>query len=170
MPNGVYPVPKFRFHDNRRTASEPASPWLKVRVLTHRDTLDRQLAQGVDPVTSKALALRAEQLVGRRERLATRVDGVVEAAAKPTFPFTAVVPVRRAEVRDCADDLVALARRLSDARPIDVQGVAMASILLSDGASPLYAGDRSLRHAVRAARLALDPVGAQVEELLVAAA
>ena len=44
MPNGVYPVPKFRFHDNRRTASEPASPWLKVRVLTHRDTLDRWAA------------------------------------------------------------------------------------------------------------------------------
>ena len=116
MPNGVYPVPKFRFHDNRRTASEPASPWLKLRVLTHRETLDHQLAQGVDPVTSKALALRAEQLVRGRAQLATRVDGVLEAAAKPTFPFTAACRVRRAEVRDCADDLLALARRLSDAR------------------------------------------------------
>ncbi len=35
----------------------------------------------------------------------------------------------------------------------------MVTLLISDGASPLYrAGDRSLRFAIRSARLALDPV------------
>ena len=165
MPNGVYPVPKFRFHDNRRTDSELASPWLRLLVLTHRDGLDRELAQGVDPISSSALELRAEQLVRRRARLAVRVEAVLEAAGRRPV-FTAAAPVRRAQVLVCSDDLLALARRLSDDRPVDVQGVAMASVLLSDGASPLYAGDRSLAHAVRAARLALDPIG---ESLAVAA-
>jgi hypothetical protein len=91
-------------------------------------------------------------------RLAVRVEGVLEAAEKPAA-FTAAAPVRRAQVLVCADDLVALARRLDDNRPADIQGLAMTSVLLSDGASPLYAGHRSLAHAVRAARLALDPVG-----------
>jgi hypothetical protein len=165
MPNGVYPVPKFRFQDNRRTASQDASPWLRLRVLTHRDGLDHELARGVDPISSTALELRAEQLVRRRARLAVRVEAVLEAAGRPA-PFTAAAPVRRAHVLVCADDLIALARRLDDDRPVDVQGVAMTSVLLSDGASPLYAGDRSLAHAVRAARLALDPIG---ESLAVAA-
>jgi hypothetical protein len=162
MPNGVYPVPKFRFQDNRRTAS----PWLRLRVLTHRDRLDNELARGIDPVSSGALALRAEQPIHSRARLAVRVEAVLEAAATAAPPFTAQVPVRRAEVLVCADDLIALARRLSDDRPVDVQGVAMTSVLLSDGASPLYGGARSLAHAVRAARLALDPIG---ESLAVAA-
>jgi hypothetical protein len=158
MPNGVYPVPKFRFQDNRRSASAPTSLWLRLRVLTHRDALGHELARGVDPVSSRALALRAGQLSRSRLRFADRVQAVVKDAGTPV-PFTAAAPLRRAQVLVCADDLLALARRLSDDRPVDVQGVAMTSRLLSDGASPLYAGGRSLAHAVRAARLALDPVG-----------
>jgi hypothetical protein len=132
----------------------------------HRYNLDRQLAHGVDPISSQALELRAEQLISGRAKLAVRVEGVLEAARKPAPGFTAAVPLRRAQVLVCADDLIALARRLTDDRPVDVQGVAMTSVLLSDGASPLYWGDRSLAHAVRAARLALDPIG---ESLAVAA-
>jgi hypothetical protein len=169
MPNGVYPVPRFRFQDNRATAAEPASPWLRLQVLTRRDGLDHALAEGVDPVSSKALAVRADQLARTRTRLAARVERVLADARRPAPPFTAVAPVRRSEVRDCADDLVALARRLSDGRPIDVQGVAMTSRLLGDGASPLYAGDRPLRHAVRSARLALDPVAVPAVDLSAAA-
>jgi hypothetical protein len=158
MPNGVYPVPKFRFQDNRRVGSEPAPLWLRLRVLMHRDELDRELARGVDPIGSTALTVRARQLSRSRVRLADRLETVLAEAGAPPV-FTAAAPVRRAQVLVCADDLLALGRRLRDDRPFDVQGVAMTSVLLSDGASPLYAGGRSLAHAVRAARLALDPVG-----------
>jgi hypothetical protein len=154
MPNGVFPVPTFRFEAREQTAS----PWLRLRVLTHRDSLDHELARGVDPNGSAALALRAEQLIRDRERLALRVEAVLETAA--TRPvFSAAAPVRRAQVLVCADDLTALARRLRDDLPVDVEGVAMTSVLLTHGTSPLYAGDRSLAHAVRTARLALDPIG-----------
>jgi hypothetical protein len=49
------------------------------------------------------------------------------------------------------------------AHPVDVQGLAMTSILLSDGASPLYNGEWPLAHPVRSARLALDPVGVTLD-------
>jgi hypothetical protein len=155
MPNGIYPVPKFRFDEGRRH-----SVWLKLKVLARRDRLDEQLALGIDPARSATLWLRAEQLIRRRAGLADRIEDVLESAGRPA-PFTAAVPVRRTEVRACAEDLLALARRLRDGQPVDVHGIALTSRLLSDGSSPLYAtGDGSLRHAVRAARLALDPVGA----------
>ena len=45
------------------------------------------------------------------------------------------------------------------------RGAAMAELLITDGASPLYrAGDRSLRFAIRSTRLALDPVEQPVSE------
>ena len=72
------------------------------------------------------------------------------------------VPLRRDEIGACADDFVALARRLRDGNAIDAQGVVMTKRLLSDGASPLYyrRSPVSLRYAVRSARLALEPVSA----------
>ena len=95
---------------------------------------------------------------------------MLDNARTPSVRFTAEAPLRRAEVRACAGDLVALVARLRDGRPVDVQGVAMTSRLLSDGASPLYtAQGQSLRHALRAARLALDPVGVTATELAAAA-
>jgi hypothetical protein len=164
MPNGVFPVPRFQpGQTDRATLAQ------RLRTLWNRTALDHQLAQGVDPATSDELELRAGQLLSRRSELAAHVDEVLDRAHRP-IAFTVEVPLRRAEARACADDLLALARRLRDGSPIDVQGVAQAWILLTDGSSPLYfdAGV-SLRHAVRSARLALDPVGTPVPSLATAA-
>jgi hypothetical protein len=67
--------------------------------------------------------------------------------------------VRRDQALECAGEILALAGRLRE-DPVDVRGVAMAWVLVHDGASALYF-DRgpSLRYAVRSARLALDPIG-----------
>ena len=164
MPNGVFPVPRFHPRQtDRPTLSQ------RLRTLWHRTELDHQLAQGMDPATSDELDLRAEQLVSRRSELAAYVDEVLDRAHRP-IAFTVEVPLRRAEVRACADDLLALGRRLRDGAPIDVQGAAQAWLLLTDGSSPLYLdGGVSLRHAVRSARLALDPVGVPVHSLATAA-
>jgi hypothetical protein len=90
--------------------------------------------------------------------------------AQTPITFTVEVPLRRAEVRACADDLLALARRLRDGAPIDVHGAAQAWILLTDSSSPLYLdAGVSLRHAVRSARLALDPLAAPAQSLATAA-
>jgi hypothetical protein len=171
MPNGVFPVPTFRDVPRRSPRhSADASPALRLRTLWQRDRLDAQLARGVDPTSSRLLELRADQLLGKREQLAAAVDEVLVRAKRP-FAFTVEVQVRRREVDACADDLRALARRLRDGAPIDVHGAAMTQSLLTDGASPLYhdAGV-TLRYAVRAARLALDPMlTSTVEDLAVAA-
>jgi hypothetical protein len=173
MPNGVYPVPKFRFQDGHRTAPRQRrrhSIAQRLLVAWHRDRLDEHLARGVDPAASRALELRAAQLLRSRGQLADRLEGVLERAHTRATPFTAEVPVPRAAVRDCEEDLVALALRLRDQVPIDVQGAAMTSRLLTDGCGPLYHdGDHSLRYTVRVARLALDHVGVPKEGLAAAA-
>jgi hypothetical protein len=42
-----------------------------------------------------------------------------------------------AEIRDCADDMLALARRWGDRQPVEVRGAAMTARLLSDKSSLL---------------------------------
>jgi hypothetical protein len=173
MPNGIYPVPKFRFqdgHPNRSGHDRRPSVALRMRVARHRDRLDADLARGVEPTGSMELELRAQRLQSSRTQLAERVERVLERAHTPSAPFTAEAPLRRADVRDCAEDLLALARRLRSDQPIDVQGAAIASRLLTDGAGPLYGdSDYSLRYTIRSARLAMDPVGVTTAELATAA-
>jgi hypothetical protein len=157
MPNGVYPVPRFR-----ASTADGAHSWrVRLSAWWHRAELDHQLAAGADPVHGTPLHLRAEQLSSRAERvqLARAFEDVLrEARRRP--PVSGVrEPLRRREIRECDEDILALAHRLEDERAIDVQGAAMATLLLSDPSGPLCrAGDVTLRFAVRSARLALDHV------------
>jgi hypothetical protein len=149
MPNGIYPVPPF--HQQRASRSVAPSLWQRLKTWRERDRLDEQLAQGGDREAIAELRLRAAQLVSPtgRVELAIGVERAVREARG-----------RQAAVRACAEDLLALAQRLRDERPIDVRGAAMTRRLLTDRAtSPLYRADAesSLKEAVRSARLALDP-------------
>jgi hypothetical protein len=152
MPNGVYPVPRFR-------ATSHSHVRLRLRVWWHRVELDEELAAGAYPLAGTLLRARAEQLGarGERARLARALAETLREARR-TAPITgARLPLRRREIRACDEDILALIRRLEDERPIDVQGAAMVSLLLFDGAGPLYrAGNYSLRFSIRSARLALD--------------
>lgn len=133
---------------------------LTLKTWWRRDELDEQLASGADPVTDALLWRRAAQLHSRSTRsdLAQTLESALSEARK-TWSISARLPLRRAEVRACADDVLALAARLRDDRPIDVQGAAMVARLVFDGTSPMYRdGATSLLYAVRSARLALDPV------------
>ena len=78
--------------------------------------------------------------------------------AHKAWSVSARLPLARAEVRACAEDLVALALRLPADEPIDLRGAAMVARLVLNGSSPLY-GDApvTLRYVARSARLALDP-------------
>jgi hypothetical protein len=157
MPNGIYPIPQFYF-----TADSPHTPSLRLRLKTwwRRDRLDEQHARGADRTASPELELRSNQLVGRvgRIELAESLESLVQHARYgPALGHIQVL--RGAEISRCADDLLALAQRLRDPQPVAVRGAAMVSRLLSDGAGPLTQGNElPLRHAVRSARLALDPV------------
>jgi hypothetical protein len=152
MPNGIFPVP-------------PGSSGfgLRLKVWARRDRLDEELARAADPTRTPELELRAKHLSSATQRaeLAEALENIVRQAHGTPPGFTVRLALRRAEVRRTSDDLLFLARRLREDAPVEVQGVAMASRLLHDPASPLYerAARFSLEHAARSARLALDPHG-----------
>ena len=134
-----------------------------------RFRLDDQLAHGANPHSNPALSLRADQLLRHRERIAVAIERALDSARRPAPVLSARVPVRRDQALDCSGEILALTERLRE-DPVDVRGVAMASCLVHDGASALYL-DRgpSLLYAVRAARLALDPIGERFYDMPVAA-
>jgi hypothetical protein len=161
VPNGVFPVPKFR----PTPSSVGRRPSLAARVRTRwsRDRLDHELAHGADPDTSTDLGLRAAQLRSPAER-ARLANALVEALGDARGPnlgaFRLKTRRQHAAIRESADDLLALVLRLRDDQRISVRGAAMTARLLSDGASPLHRDSgKDLRQAIRAARFALDACG-----------
>lgn len=67
-------------------------------------------------------------------------------------------PLRRAEIQANRGLVLELAEVLGDGRPLGVEGLAMASLLITDGPSPLYPSDarRPLASTVRDALAALE--------------
>jgi hypothetical protein len=182
MPQGIVPVSFLKPDSDTGVARQPHRPALvTLSTWLHRGALDAEIAQGVETAGDARLALRAEQLAARaeRDRLATALERTLEIANRPPSNalgrsaarrFSVRVPLRVREIRDCADDVEALARRLRDGKAVDAQGAALTKRLLIDGASPLYYRHSSatLRHAVRSARLALEPVSNPAEMALAA--
>jgi hypothetical protein len=136
--------------------------------------MDAELAQGGDPSASAELTLRAAQLRsrGERARLANTLIKALGSARGPNLgAFTRKGQRRDAAIRQSVDDLLALALRLQDDRPIDVEGAAMAARLVNDRGSALHRGSaHELQAAAQAAGLALDNTTATAREDLPTAA
>jgi hypothetical protein len=135
--------------------------WLRWVTWRRARELDEQLALGMDPIVSDELSLRAGQLGSARSRgrFACILRGAVELADAPFDPARLGSPaIRRAQVKESRDLLLALADRLRAGGLLGVQGLAITSLLVGDGVSPLYAkaGRGSLRTSVSRALLALD--------------
>jgi hypothetical protein len=135
--------------------------WLRCVTWRRARELDAQLADGTDPILSDELSLRAGQLASARirGRLACVLRGAVELADAPFDPKRLGPPaISRAQVRESRDLLLELAERLRAGGYLRVQGLAIASMLVGDGVSPLYsrAGRGSLAASVHNALLALD--------------
>jgi hypothetical protein len=136
---------------------------LRLRLVTWRQAreLDEQLARGTDPITSDELSLRAGQLASARNRarFACVLRGAVELAGAPFDPFRMGRPlIRRAQVQENRELLLELASRLKASRWLGAQGLAITSLLVGDGVSPLYskAASSSLTASLNHALLALD--------------
>jgi hypothetical protein len=170
MPNGIFPVPQFDSRPSHTAAGRP-SVAVRIRTRLSRNRLDEELAHGADPDTSAELSLRATQLRSRaeRSRIANELAETLGDARSGT-PVTIRARPQREEVRAAADDLLALVLRLRDDQPVGVRGAAMAGRLLTDRASPLRRdGEQDLRHAIRAARFALDATAPATHHLATAA-
>jgi hypothetical protein len=137
--------------------------WVRFLNWRRAPALDADLAQGIDPTESDELSLRAGRLrsARRRARLADQLEGVVALAERPIHPFSRVA-LRRREIRACKPLLVAIAERLREPGLLDVQGLAMTSLLVNDGAGPLYqkaTPSLSLTEAATSALVALERRG-----------
>ena len=119
----------------------PGSPGLAVRlyVALFRIKLDRALARGEDPVSRRALAVRAGQLASPRgrARVVTALERAFAAARTPRVLTSAVAPDATA-IRLNRSALLDLVDRLRAPDPVAAAGVARILVLLRDGCSPLY--------------------------------
>lgn len=169
MPNGIFPVPQFRAYPP--PAGARPSLALRISARLKRRQLDAQLSKGADPGASAELTLRAAQLrsLDVRSRFADELVETLEEAYKPQRLSLKLQP-HRAEIREWADDILALVARLRDGRPVTAQGMAMTARLLTSGTSPLDPDSgESVRRAVRSASVALDAPAPAARELRTAA-
>jgi hypothetical protein len=127
-------------------------------VFVRRGRLDRLLAAGADPSWDPELGLRARQISAprRRRALAESLERAVSEAHRPPR-WTCAAPLDRRAVRKAAPELSALALDLAAEDAPAAQGVALATQLLRDPDSPLYApgGGEALRAGASVARMAL---------------
>jgi hypothetical protein len=103
--------------------------------------LDRQLAAGADPDKSPELARRAHVLSNWRVRhgLADGLERVVVEAIALPHASGATVPVQHDEVMAAQPDLLRLVRALRSEPAPPLRCIAIVSLLLSDGAGPVFA-------------------------------
>jgi hypothetical protein len=140
-----------------------------MRVAVGRGRLTRKLAEGADPASSAELTLRAAQLTSERQsqELVRTLDRAIREARSP-HPQAPVVVISRRAVLGAEDALEAMIARLSYPEPVQVQGMAIAEEMITDGVqSPLYSSDDpgALRRRVLVALEALDPGPGQEREL-----
>lgn len=134
--------------------SPATGPSLSIRLRAHLRAwhLDEELARGADPDSDPALALRAQRLLRRdsRERIAETLEEDLRDANAPARP-SARVPLREPAIVAARPELESLAAALRAEGESQVRGVALARLLVADGASPLY-GPGSAQELIAAAR------------------
>ena len=123
--------------------------------------LDRRLAAGRSPESARLLAVRAQDLVSptTRQTLADDWEYVLDRAKHAPAPIMGKMALRRDWIVAAEPEVREIAACLRTPLPVSAAGVAAASVLLTDGAGPLYnpRAHLSLREALRLAIAQLDP-------------
>lgn len=128
-------------------------------------SLDASLAAGRAPESSRLLAARARQVVALSERrsVAHSWEHLLRVAHRArrsgTRVTAAAVPVQAERIVAAEPVIRDLIGRLAVPLPVPARGVAMARVLLSDAAGPVYSrrAGAGLAAAVEAAAAQLDP-------------
>jgi hypothetical protein len=123
------------------SASQGATPGLRLKVFVARGRLDRQIAGGRPCESSAALALRARQLTDprTRRRIAQDLRGIVDYVHRHrSRRVISAVVIEPGAVRSGRRAILELARRLEGTAPVSPGGVVRAGALLTDGCSPLF--------------------------------
>jgi hypothetical protein len=127
----------------RRVPRTP--PAVRIQTRLHRGRLDHELVSGADPNLDPLRHERARQLIGEgwRRRCAASLELLLAEADSSPRPFSPKVPIARAAIRDSRSSLDTVVERLRAPAYTSPQGVAMVTVLLADGAGPLYGSGTS---------------------------
>ena len=124
-------------------------------------SLDDQLAAGRSPESSRLLAARAQDIVAlpRRTSLAQSWDHVLRVARRAPTRRTPAVPLNAAAIVTAEPAIRELMERLAAPLPVTAQGVAAATVMLTDATSPVYGRQSpdALAHLLDVAIAQLDP-------------
>jgi hypothetical protein len=103
-------------------------------------TLDHLLAAGRSPDAGRLVATRAQALVSpaRRQALAHDWEHLVEVAGRTPQRSVRRVPLCRDRIAAAEPAITDMLVALVAPGPVPARGVAMARLLLGDGAGPLY--------------------------------
>jgi hypothetical protein len=120
-------------------------PWLRLAVRLRASSLDRRLAQGDSPESSRLLAARAQVLVSPANltALAGCWENVLRQSHRSPAARDPRARLNRGCIVACETEIERLVDALMKPRPVTARGVASAALLLADGTGPLC--DRSSR-------------------------
>jgi hypothetical protein len=115
-------------------------PWLRLLARLFASSLDRQLASGRPPESSRLLAARSLMLVSPSTRATLERNWLHMLAQARRSPGARDprVPLCRDRIIAAEDAVRVMLDALVVHRPVSGRGVAQASWLLGDGAGPLY--------------------------------
>jgi hypothetical protein len=140
---------------------------IRDRLLAHWRALDldEQLAAGRSPGTDRVRAVRAGMLIApahRRRLAASWADLLARTTGPAARRLPVGVPLQRARIDAAREDIQRLVDALRAAGPASARGVALATLLLTDGTGPVYqrASPVDLPAALQAAVRHLDPLSA----------
>jgi hypothetical protein len=124
-------------------------------------SLDQQLAAGCSPESTRLLAARAQDIVAlpRRASLADNWDHLLRVARRAPSRGARTVPLRADAILAADSAIHELMGRLTTPLPVSAQGVATASVVLTDPTSPVYSrrSARTLDDLLHTAIVQLDP-------------
>jgi hypothetical protein len=103
-------------------------------------SLDQRLAAGCSPESTRLLAARAEYIVSLRHRtsLARSWDHVLRVACRTPSLHTPAVPLNVPAILAAEAAIRELRERLAAPLPVTAQGVATATVMLTNATSPVY--------------------------------
>jgi hypothetical protein len=135
--------------------------WVRLMARLRSSSLDRRLADGYSPESSRLLAARAQVLVSsiNRQALAQSLENILLQARKSPTMRDPRVRLNRGGIIACEVYVQEMQNTLLTALPISARGVATMNCILGDGMGPLYNHRCStdLRPALTEAIAQLDP-------------
>jgi hypothetical protein len=151
--------------DAHRLLIRPCRPWDLLRARVLAPALDRCLAGGQPPESTRLLATRAQVLVrpDERQAVARNWEHLLRVTRCPSGRLRRL-PLCRDRIGEAEPVVRVMLGALVAPVPVPARGVAMATALLRDGAGPLYNAQSSsdLVAAVGQITRQLDAAGALV--------